>query len=204
MKSFTFGKTVVLTSLLSVVAFGAESTLETNASARPHLGVQVGANFETASTPSAISSRTHTGYSVGVVADFPVAGVFSIQPELNYTRRGIELANIGGASAGVNYHSIELPVLAKVAFLDGIRPYVFAGPMGVWNVSTELTGSFSGATGSSSFNPKTFDIAAVAGVGIEIGSLFANARYVLGLTDINSNSAEWKSRGFKLLAGLKF
>jgi len=170
----------------------------------PVMGIQAGMNFETATTPAQVSSNTYTGFTVGINVDIPVVSVLSIQPELNYSRRGMNLVDAVGVKADVNFHSIEVPVLAKLTFLDGIRPYVFAGPMGVWNVSRQITGNVGGTSGTASFDPRTFDLAGVIGLGVEISSLFLNARYVLGLTDIDSNSADYQSRGFKLMAGLRF
>ncbi len=198
------GTIFAITTLASGMALADYSTTETSVQHRPALGIQAGMNFETAKTPGNISAETHTGYTVGLTMDVPVATNIAIAPELNYSRRGFDVINTGNVKAGVTYHSIEVPVLAKVAFFDGIRPYIFAGPMGVWNISNEVTGSIGGTGGSTSFNPRTFDLAAVGGVGVELGPVFVNARYVLGLLDIDSNSADYQSRGFKLLAGLHF
>lgn len=195
-------------SLLSAVsASAAETVYEASNRSKPAFGVQAGLNFDTATTPSQINSNTHTGFTVGLALDLPIitgAASFSIAPELNYARRGLDLINAGGVKASVNRHSIELPVFAKVAFGESVRPYVFGGPMGVWNVSNELSGDIGGTGKSISYDPRTFDLAVVAGLGVEVGPFFANARYNFGLVDIDSRSADWRSRGFKLLAGLKF
>ena len=192
----------------AVSASAAETVYESsNSRSKPAFGVQAGINFDTATTPNQINSNTHTGFTVGLALDLPIitgAASLSLAPELNYSRRGLDLINAGGIKASVNRHSIELPVFAKVAFGEGVRPYVFGGPMGVWNVSNELSGDIGGAGKSISYDPRTFDLAVVAGAGVEIGPFFANARYNFGLVDIDSRSADWRSRGFKLLAGLKF
>lgn len=186
----------------SLPAFAATSSLEVDGDG-PAIGIQAGLNFETASTPTQISSSTHTGFSGGLNVDFPIAQSFSVQPELNYVHRGLNLANAGGLTANVYYHSLELPVLAKLSIVDKFKISLLAGPMVTWNMSTQVQGTLGEATATTFFNPETFDLAAVGGVGAEIGPVFANVRYILGLVDINANSAEWKSRGFRLMVGLR-
>jgi hypothetical protein len=166
------------------------------------IGFQAGLNFENADSPSQISANSRTGFSAGALVNIPLNQALSIQPELNYSRRSFNLASAGDASADVLYHSLELPVFVKVGFGEAIRPTIFAGPMAVWNVSREVRGSFGSATTTSSFSLKTLDFAAVAGVGLDIGAFFVNARYALGVTDISQNSAGYYSRGFKLMAGV--
>jgi opacity protein-like surface antigen len=197
-------KLIVAFCVISVPVFAASSRAEVDHPS-PSIGIQAGLNFETAKTPAQISSNTNTGASIGVNLDIPIVShIFSIQPELNYTRRGFDLLNGGGAKASVTYNSLELPVFAKLSFGEGIRPFIFAGPMGIWNVSTDVSGSLGGTGGTVSFDPKTFDLAAVGGVGLDVGPFFVDARYVVGITDINQNSADWQSRGFRLMAGISF
>lgn len=186
----------------SSLLFAETSTLELERRS-PSVGLQVGANFDSATTPSQVSNDTYTGFTIGAVMDFPLAPNISISPELNYARRGLNLVNVAGAQANVLYHSLEVPVFAKVSLGEVVRPYLFVGPMAVWNVSTEVRGSLGGTTASTTFNPRTFDLAFAGGIGLDAGPFFANARYALGVIDISENSADWRSRGFKILAGLK-
>ena len=169
----------------------------------PSLGVQAGLNFETASAPTDISRGGYTGFTVGINTEVPLSDNVALQPELNYSRRGLNLVDVGGFQTDVLYHSIEVPVFGKLSFGEDVRFTLFAGPMGVWNVSNEVRTSDGDSTASTSFNPRTFDVAAVGGAGIEVGAFFANARYALGIIDIDDSSAEWRSRGFKLLAGVR-
>ena len=189
---------------LTSMSRGATSYSETSTATVPSFGIQAGLNFENASTPAQINANSRTGFTIGVNMNFPISTAFSIQPELNYSRRGWDLINTGGIRASINQHAIEVPVLAKLAFGEAVRPYIFAGPMGTWNVSNELVGDIGGTGKSISYNPRTFDVALVGGLGVEAGAFFANARYQLGVVDINANSSSYQSRGFKLLAGLKF
>jgi opacity protein-like surface antigen len=189
---------------LSYYATGAESNSVSESYSRPlSLGIQAGLDFETAATPRQISSNTYTGFSAGIAFEIPLTASFSLQPELNYSRRGLNLVDAGGVTANAYYHSLELPVFAKISLGSKIRPYIFAGPMAIANISHSVEGMMGGAAASTSFNPKTMDFAGVVGAGIDLGSLFINARYSVGLININNNSADWYSRGFKLMAGVQ-
>ena len=171
---------------------------------RAIVGFQGGLNFETTTTPSEVSSSARTGYTVGINLEVPLSTMVSLQPELNYSRRAINLATTGGAVANVKYHSLEHPAFLRVNLGQYIRPYIFLGPVATWNFSKELEIGDNSTSTSFSFNPKTLDISAVGGVGLQINSFFANARYSIGVMDISDTSAEWRSRGIKLLAGLQF
>ncbi len=189
---------------LASTGWAATSYSETSSAVVPSFGIQAGLNFENAKTPSQINSNTRTGFTVGINLDLPIVSFFSVQPELNYSKRGFNLVNGGGIKADVNQHSIEVPVLAKVGFGEKIRPYVFAGPMATWNISNELVGDIGGKGKSISYNPRTFDAAVVGGIGIQASAFFANVRYQVGILDLSNSADSYQSQGFKLLAGLKF
>lgn len=173
------------------------------AKAAPSLGVQAGVSVDSATAPANISRSSVTGLAAGLNVHIPFSPNLSLQPELLYVQRGVSLVDRGGISATAKYDSIELPVFAKVGFGGKIRPYLFAGPVAIWNVSKSIEVDAGGNSGSVSFNPRTFDFAATAGVGLDVGPLFANVRYSLGVIDIDANSANWKSRGIQFLLGVQ-
>lgn len=197
-------KSLLATTLLLSAAYAGAATSTAEISGRvPSLGLQTGLDFESAQSPAQISSNSYTGFSVGVNLAIPLTESFALQPELNYVRRGLNLVDSGGLRANVYYHSLELPVFARMSFGERIRPYIFAGPMVIANISNSVEGSLGGVSASQSFNPKTLDFAAAAGVGLELGAFFVNARYCVGLINFNDNSTDWYSRGFRLMAGLQ-
>lgn len=88
-----------------------------------------------------VKSRSRTGLQLGVYLMVPVAGRFSVQPELHFTQKGgrseltlpdmgiPEVPIVGNVSLGYRLAYVELPVLARLDFGRGTwRPFVVAGP----------------------------------------------------------------------------
>ena len=73
-------------------------------------------------------------------------------------------------------------------------------------VATEGTDTTSNVDVSSNF--EDFDLAAVFGAGVSVGSLSLEARYTFGLTNVDAtgvaSAAETKHRVFALMAGVSF
>ncbi len=138
------------------------------------------------------------------------------QPELlfiqkgeNYDARGVE------TKATLNY--LEVPVLAKVSFgSQVIKGYVNAGPslaLGLTGNQKVEGGEEPGETGIRFGNPANdgrryldsrFDFGLQfgggVGVGLGPGSLLADVRYGLGLTDL-SDATKSKNRNFAFTLG---
>jgi hypothetical protein len=151
------------------------------------------------------------GVEIGIVENF-----FSVQPELlfiqkgeNYDARGVE------TKATLNY--LEVPVLAKVSFgSQVIKGYVNAGPslaLGLTGNQKVEGGEEPGETGIRFGNPANdgrryldsrFDFGLQfgggVGVGLGPGSLLADVRYGLGLTDL-SDATKSKNRNFAFTLG---
>ncbi len=166
------------------------------------LGVQGGVNFSSVSSPANITTSSDAGLMAGVNVELRITDDISIQPELMYVQRSVGFTDTNGTSATAHFDCLELPVLLKIKFLQGVRPYVFGGPVGIINVSRSVNAS--GATTSVALSPNTGDFAIDMGAGVEFGPIFANLRYSLGLANIDQNSASWYSRGVQLLAGIEF
>lgn len=131
-------------------------------------GVVVGANISSISDLDAdfgadpdfpgVKSRSRTGLQLGVYLTLPVAGRFSVQPELHYTQKGgrseltlpdvgIPEVPIGGTlSLGYRLAYVDIPVLARLDLGTGRwRPFVVAGPSVSLRTSCKATvdaGSF--------------------------------------------------------------
>ncbi len=166
------------------------------------LGVQAGVNFAGMSSPSSISTSEQSGFMGGINAELRLTDDISIQPELMYVQRAIGFTDTNGTSVTAHYNCLELPILLKIKFLEGVRPYVFGGPVGIINISRSV--SANGATTSLSLNPSSTDFAVDLGAGVEFGPLFVNLRYSIGIANINQNAGSWSSRGIEILAGIEF
>ncbi|MGZ3741492.1 MAG: outer membrane beta-barrel protein, partial [Bdellovibrionota bacterium] len=134
-------------------------------------------------------------------------GLWSItlRPELNYVTKSYTVANV----ADVKNHFIEVPVFLKFNPLGSfpVSPFILVGPQWSKQTSADVT-TVAGAT--SYTNTATgWDIAAVAGLGVELNvmgsvGLEVQGRYAYGFRNIDSTSAEVKTRAFYALAGLSF
>jgi len=200
-----FSMKALFTTLLvvSAAAVGAESSVSETYGRGPRLGVQAGMTFSQVSTPSDVSASNRTGLAAGLNLEIPIMYGFSIQPEALFVQRGAELAKVGSGTLSVRTNSLEIPVLAKVKFGEDVAPFIVAGPVGIFNLGNSVTASDGTSGVAWGYNPRTFDLAVAVGAGIDLGPLFATIRYTAGVTQLDENSAAWKSRGVHLLGGLR-
>jgi len=177
------------------------------AQAKVALGVQGGLTFPDyhfTNTSPAAQYGNKNGWLGGVFGEFGL-WVITLRPELNYVTKPFSVANV----ADVKNHFIEVPVLLKFNPLGGflVSPFILVGPQWSKQTSADVT-TVAGAT--SYTNTATgWDIAAVAGLGVELNvlgsvGLEVQGRYAYGFRNIDSTSAEVKTRAFYALAGLSF
>jgi hypothetical protein len=108
------------------------------------LGIRAGANLSNVikSGDSDFSTGSKTGFNAAFFADLPLASVFSIQPELQYSQKGFKST---GSFLGAPYEYkqttafIEVPVLAKIKPSKNFA--ILAGPQ--FSFLTSTTTSFS-------------------------------------------------------------
>ena len=190
------------------------------------IGVMAGVNYATLSQDPQ-SSEVTFAYKVGLVAGgflgFQVTPEFSIEPQALYSQKGSKVKGTGtnaSLEGGVRITYIEVPVLGKfwIPVSDTqIRPFVFAGPEVEFKVSCTAEGAILAITGSSDCDKtgteiklKSTDFGATAGAGIQFKmgnqDVRVDARYTLGLTDINDSgdSRKIKNRAFAATVGLGF
>jgi hypothetical protein len=185
------------------MALGASST--ESADRQPvRIGIEAGMTFSNVRAPADVTPSNRAGLAVGLNAEFPLAAYLSIQPELLFVQRGVNLARVGSASLDAKYNSLEIPLLAKVRLNYAVSPFLVAGPVAIWNISRSVVGSTPNDAAGINFNPNTFDFGVALGGGVDIGPFFATLRYTLGITNLDENSADFQSRGVHLLAGLRF
>lgn len=166
------------------------------------LGFQGGLSFADAQTPASISSSTQTGFAGGINVEFRLNELLSLQTEATFVRRGVSLGNGTGIKLSADSDAIELPALARINFGSRVAPYVFAGPVAIFNIANRVNAQAGGTgIGALNYNPRTFDLAADVGAGVQFEAFFLNLRYSVGILGVDANQANWSSRGFKLLAG---
>lgn len=156
------------------------------------IGVKGGVNFANLSG-SEIQTDAITSYHAGLVSEIKILDRFSIQPELLYSSQGAEYKELG-AEFKNELGYISIPVLAKFYLSDSFSLEV--GPQASFLVSEKNDFNVE--------NAETFDFALAGGLGYKLTkSLFVQARYNLGLTDV-SREADVRNSVFQLSAGFMF
>ncbi|MBC7607186.1 MAG: PorT family protein [Burkholderiales bacterium] len=146
-----------------------------NSQAQIKIGIKAGANFS--NLDGTFNTKTRTGFHAGAVLEIKAFSNFSIQPEVLYSSQGAKFES--STISEINYNYITVPVLAKYYLLTDIFS-IEAGPQFAFLVNDNV---------SNAFKTKSFDFGAVAGVGVNVTkSLFAQAHYVIGLSDTTTDA----------------
>ncbi|HSG27926.1 MAG TPA: porin family protein [Candidatus Krumholzibacterium sp.] len=140
----------------------------------------------------ALDKAFRTGFVGGVFVNMPLAGGFSIQPELLYAMKGARFEGDGG-EVTAKFDYLMVPVLAKFELpLGGIlKPCIFAGPSISFNIGSDVeigeeggpsyTVDFSDAINNVDYG---FVLGAGFGVGLGAGTLTFDLRYEMGLAKV--------------------
>ncbi|WP_432671618.1 porin family protein [Flavobacterium sp. SM2513] len=151
-------------------------------------GAKIGSNFSTLDGDG-VNGDNLTSFHVGALVELNLIQNFSLQSELMYSSQGTELNN---EDYKLDY--VSLPVLAKFYVITD-KLSLEAGPQFSFLINEDVPDAF---------RTKTFDFAAVGGLGYNLTSfIFVQARYVVGLTD-TSKDASVTNKVIQLSAGLRF
>jgi hypothetical protein len=167
------------------------------------IGITAGYNRATVSGQDVQSASSINGFILGVSLVHRVNSMWSVQPELLYSRRGAKSSKVTGDFSDYNLEGttdyIDLPVLAKIGFSEmgtsGVRPAVYIGPYIGMNLSCTIKGTQFGQKVDEScdklpVNPftiksKSLDYGGIAGAGIDWSKFGVFARYQMGLAKIS-------------------
>lgn len=198
---------------VSALMFGAvAATNAQNASnadsMSPSFGVKGGVNFASITGDDFDSPDSRTSFHVGVLAEFPLTEMFSLQAEALYSGQGFE-SNLPGEWFGgddkVEYQLdyINVPVLAKVYVIEGLSLEV--GPQFSFKVNEEIDADANADGGDWPISEaKDFEFGVAAGVSFTTDmGLFATGRYNMGVTEIFEDS-DVKNSVFQIGIGYKF
>jgi hypothetical protein len=161
-------------------------------------GIKAGANF--AKFNGDFDSDGITSFHAGAVLELNIVPMFSVQAEgLFSTVGGKSTYDDGGVVAvteDINLDYISVPVLAKFYILPNTLSLT-AGPQFSFLVSDA----------GDIFETKKFELAASGGLELKIiAGLFAQARYNIGLTNVNDDAVvgDVKNGVFQLSVGYFF
>ena len=181
-----------------------------------YVGPRIGANFANVSydgdSDPDFNSRTSVLY--GGVIELGIADKFAIQPEVSYIVRGYEDGEgLAALAPELTLNYLDFGGLLKFKTgSEGLNAYLGAGPY----YSYALSGEIDTGIGTleidfdddEAFKRGDWTAAFAAGVQLPLGEsfLFVDARYLLGLTDLDDrdDEVEIRNRALSLSAGILF
>lgn len=195
------------TLMLAAITVNAQEADNTKSKAIS-FGVKGGVNFATLSGNDFDNPDSRTSFHVGVLGEFPIADIFSLQVEALYSGQGFKYdfdGDLVGGEGKVEYQLdyVNVPVLAKLYATKGLSFEV--GPQFSFKVNEENDSNANSNGGDTPLdNAKDFEVGVAGGLTFqtEMG-LFATGRYIYGVTDIFENS-DAKNSVFQIGVGYKF
>jgi hypothetical protein len=181
-------------------------------SAQTKFGVKIGYNAANVSTNEPDikeDGKTLSGIGFGAFVDFAVSKNFSIQPQINYNRKGVAIGH-GGHTDKVQFNVIDIPVNALYRTNSGF--FIGGGPNIGYNLSARLkseqdpTENFDFTFGKGVDDVKRLDLGLNLLTGYEFkNGLFLSANYLAGLTNLSNDASEkWRNNLLNFSIGYTF
>jgi len=175
--------------------------------AQVHLGVSGGLNLANVNVDpdDGIDFSRLTAFGLGGVLDYGLSENVTLRFEPMYLQKGTTRF---GADVKLAY--LEVPVMFKYAFgTSNTKPYIMAGPTFGFNLSAKIKAD---EEQDIKDEIKSVDFGLVLGAGVSLpmgnNSLFLEARYALGLANINDApddpDLDIKTIGIQIFAGITF
>ena len=148
-----------------------------------NLGVKGGINMYNIHSDNNITYNQVTGYYFGLLGHVHINSQWALQPELVYSKQGTEYGDVK-----YNMDYVNVPVMLQYMFDNGFR--IQAGPQ---------LGILVSADNKADLNPIDFGVGFGASYIVPTTGFGIDARYNLGLSDINKDVAvNSTNRGFQL------
>ncbi len=187
---------VVMGAMMAIAALF--YTNDTQAQQRPRAGIKGGLNAANLYSDDVDDKNIRYGFHAGVYAQILSSDVFAIQPEVNYSGKGLKFETSGliDQETKFNLDYIDVPVLA--VFKLGEVAEIHAGPYISYLVGASI--KTKGDLGND-FNDidrdnfENWDWGLAGGIGFNVSAVQIGARYNLGLREIA------KSNGAKSMLG---
>jgi hypothetical protein len=198
---FSMKKLILSLGLLTGISVAAQA--QTGA----RFGIKAGASLTNFTGKNVDGSANKFGFNGGVVANFGISDMFSVQPEVLYSMKG---AKADGSDDRINLNYIDVPILAKIATGETGLFFELGPQVGFLasakakdnNVSQDVKDSF-----------KSVDFGYAAGVGFQVSSsAMIGLRYNGGFTNApkafdffgTNVEAKAKNSAFQLYLGYMF
>jgi len=196
------------------------------------IGTLLGANIATITDADkgiadavggAFDKKKRVGLKAGLYLRIPLAGMFSLEPEVFYAQNGVRIESPTGSleTLDVDLGYVEVPVLLRldIAGKSPVHPILLAGGSGAYRVQCKLGASSSASTISQDCNAngesqdpfKKSDYSVIGGAGLaaQLGGVTASLqlRVSQGLSNIatdETTASKPKNRALSVLFGFTF
>jgi hypothetical protein len=218
-----------------LIMFSLSSNAQDNAKTKSNIkiGMLGGINLADIKSNSNQDKKTNIAPVIGLTAEFPIVHGLSAKIEPMYLNKGAKLMEgedpMEEPEAHLKLSYLDLPVLLKYSFLEGISPYLIAGMTLGYQLDTKLDVKFPGLETTIEMKNVTenFELGISFGGGLEVPinsiNLFFDCRYTLGITNMQKTETVmadvggvqvpveydkdengYKNRGVQLLLGITF
>lgn len=194
--------------------------ISTSAFAQVNFGLRSGVAATTLSDKGDLYNDNNVtfSYTGGVFATIPVIKSFAIQPELNYVRKGRsnETTELNTTTeTDFMLHYLEVPVLfqyrnKQLLNKSGSEFYLNAGPYAAFVLSTQtrLSNDESESTLVPVEDSKNTDWGVTMGIGFQTPvfkkDICFDLRYDMGLSEIEQQPTEYRTKALSLTVGIAF
>ncbi len=174
------------------------------AQASVSLGLKGGLNFANVNTSSVTAAyESRAGYHLGAFLTAKFTKL-AIQPEIIFSQQGSKIV-VSGTSFDSNFSYVNIPVMLKFYLVSGLN--LQAGPQ--FGFLTSATGPDPAGIASGTVDIKSYlkstDFSIGLGAGFDIKKFSIDARYNLGISEINDavGLAAAKNQVFQVSLGFK-
>jgi hypothetical protein len=182
--------------MYAMVALAAILMTATATAQHVNVGIKAGANFYNLDTDGGVDFNSRTGFNAGLLGHIHLAPQLALQPEVVYSAQGASYTG-SGVKTKINLDYINVPVLLQYMFDNGFR--LQAGPQVGFLVSAKQETNSVKTDIKKDLNTVDFGIGAGVGYVHPPSGFGVDARYNLGLSNINENDAvKSHNRGFQV------
>jgi hypothetical protein len=175
------------------------------------LGAKAGAVLasQQLSDGAATTLATRTAVVAGAFYTLPVGSRFGVQIEGLYAQKGAR-SSMFGIDSTLQLDYLEVSMLARMRFGGGRRHYYVAGGAApAFRLRARARTAFAGATEEVDVADQVerIDLGVAAGGGVVLGRLEIDARYILGIRDVDADKSDGgrtKNRALAVTAGYRF
>lgn len=161
-----------------------------------NIGIKGGVNIYNIHNDNDTKYDARIGYNFGLLGHIHLNKSFALQPEIVYSAQGAKYTNDNG-DFKYNLDYINVPVLVQYMFDNGLR--LEAGPQVGFLVSAKSKNNSTTTDNRDNLNPIDFGVSFGASFVVPSTGFGLDARYNLGLTNINKNgTVNSTNRGFQL------